>query len=97
MEPTTIILLQAHWSEFARPDTIFPILIFTIPIVAVVGHYWHAAYKVRQETELKRQMIDAGMSADDIVRVLAAGGPATSCRGRRRGRGDDSLQTSPHA
>ena len=41
-------------------------------VVPTLAHYW---YKVRQaelETELKREMIQRGMSTDQIVRVLRA-------------------------
>ena len=43
-----------------------------IPIVGIIAFYWYKAQKVRSENELKRTMVDRGMSADEIERILAA-------------------------
>ena len=43
-----------------------------IPIVAIVGSCWRRIEKTRSDNELKRGMIERGMSADEIERVLAA-------------------------
>ena len=70
-----------HWFQ---PQITVPILIFAIPIVAIVAAFWHASIKTRAETELKRQMIEAGMSAEDIERVLAAPGPESERARKKR-------------
>ena len=44
-----------------------------IPIVAIISFYFFESNKHRLDSELKRAMIDRGMSSDEIVRVLAAG------------------------
>ena len=38
-----------------------------IPIVDIIAGYWYKAQKVRSENQLKRSMIERGMSATDIV------------------------------
>ena len=57
---------------------------FIIPIVAImagiaipiVSSAWSDVEKHKRECELKRRMIDRGMSADEITQVLAAKMPA---------------------
>lgn len=48
-----------------------------IPLTAVIGTFWYLVQKTKTENDLKRSMVERGMSADDIERVLAAGGSAT--------------------
>jgi hypothetical protein len=45
-----------------------------VPIVAIGGYFWCSAVKKRSSDELKRTMIEKGMSAEEIERVLEAGG-----------------------
>ena len=48
-----------------------------IPLAAVaigpIAYYWHLHQRDRMDAELKLAMIQRGMSADEIVRVLSAG------------------------
>lgn len=73
------------FSLLHNPATLVLILCFSIPIVAIVAHYWYQTIKVRQETDLKRTMVEQGMSAEEIERVLAARAPEKrrSCCGPR--------------
>ncbi len=52
-----------------------------IPIAGIIAFYWYKAHKVRSENELKRTMVDRGLSADEIERIIAAQGkdPDDSC------------------
>ena len=45
-----------------------------IPVAAILGGIWYQIERVRSENELKRRMVERGMSAEDIERVMAAGG-----------------------
>lgn len=45
-----------------------------IPIAGIIASFWYKAQKVQSENELKRTMVDRGMSADEIERILAAEG-----------------------
>jgi hypothetical protein len=47
-------------------------LVFGIPIVAIVGHYGHRAWKAWLELNLKREMVARGYTAQEIVEVLGA-------------------------
>lgn len=45
------------------------VLICTVPVVC---HYWCENRRAEQEAALKRDMLQRGMSAEEIERVLAA-------------------------
>ena len=44
-----------------------------IPLVAIIGGVWHKIAKDNAENDLKRSMIERGMSVEEIERVLRAG------------------------
>ena len=48
------------------------VMTFAIPLVAIVGGLWYAIATKTAEMELKRSMVERGMSVDEIERVLAA-------------------------
>lgn len=49
-------------------------LIFGLPVVAVLAGAWYKVSKVRSDNDLKRAMVERGMSAAEIERVLGATG-----------------------
>ncbi len=44
-----------------------------IPISAILGHFWFSAQKNKQNNALKQSMVERGMSAEEIERVISAG------------------------
>ncbi len=64
------ILSDVVWDS----QTITVGLIFGLPIVAVLAGAWYMVNKVRSDNDLKRSMVERGMSADEIERVLGATG-----------------------
>lgn len=56
------------WNE----GTLAVLLIFSLPIVAVIAGVWRKTEQSRAELDLKRSMVERGMSADEIERVIAA-------------------------
>ena len=52
---------------------IVPVAAFSIPIVAIIAHYWHEVLKTRSENDLKRSMVERGMSSDEIEQIINAG------------------------
>ena len=46
---------------------------FGVPLGCFLGYVWFHAQKVRGEHRLKRAMVERGMSAEEIERVLEAG------------------------
>lgn len=83
MDSATHQLFQMDWIDL-DPAMIVGVLVLSIPIVAIVGHFWHETIKTRSETELKHRMIEQGMSADDIERVLAARSPESERDRKKR-------------
>jgi hypothetical protein len=43
-----------------------------IPIVAIIGFFWYKTAKTTSENELKRTLVERGMSAEEIERIVAA-------------------------
>ncbi|UCG31658.1 MAG: hypothetical protein JSU68_08315 [Phycisphaerales bacterium] len=75
---STPLALQAgfDWSALLDED----VLVFLIPLAgcviglaAVIGHTWYRVVKAKSEAELKRLMIEQGLSADEIERIIEAG------------------------
>ncbi len=62
-----------------RPD-IVPIMVFAIPIVAIVVGCWNDVVTKKSNNALKQAMIDRGMSADEIAQVLDAGRGKRKCK-----------------
>jgi hypothetical protein len=52
-------------------DSLAVALIFGTPIVAILAGVWYKIEQVRSENELKRSMIERGMSVEEIERVLS--------------------------
>lgn len=48
---------------------------FATAIAGVVGTLWYKIRKTLSENDLKRTMVERGMSAEEIERVLAANTP----------------------
>ncbi len=55
-----------------RPEIAVPLGGCLVAIVAIVGGLWSKTVKSNRIAELKRAMIERGMSADEIERVIAA-------------------------
>ena len=45
----------------------------SVPIVMFIGYFWHEIIKTRSDNELKRLMLERGMSAQEIEQVIYAG------------------------
>jgi hypothetical protein len=52
------------------------VAVSSVAVVPIVGYFWSLTRSAEQNAVLKKAMIDRGMTADDIVRVLEAGTPA---------------------
>jgi hypothetical protein len=44
-----------------------------IPIVGIAAAYWYHGLKVRSDNDLKRSMVERGMTVEEIERVMSAG------------------------
>ncbi len=62
---------QAWQVIFGMPQ-IAVIMGCLIPIVGVIASAWYKAQKVRSDNQLKQTLVDRGLSADDIERIISA-------------------------
>jgi hypothetical protein len=63
---------------------VFIVGIFIIALVAIVATAWSQIHRLRLEGPLKQQMIERGMSAEDIVAVLTNQMPGEGAVGHPR-------------
>lgn len=67
-----MMLADFQWNT----QTITVLAVFAVPISAIVVNAWQKVEKARAENELKRNMIQRGMSAEEIERVISAKTPS---------------------
>ena len=69
----TPLLSEFVWTR----DTIMSIglvlVMAGIPLASILGWYWLRLHQTRSDNALKQAMVERGMSADEIERVIAAG------------------------
>ena len=46
-----------------------------VPLASILGWYWLKLHQTRSDNALKQAMVERGMSAAEIERVMAAGAP----------------------
>jgi len=74
------MLGQTLWQTLLEPNRLGIILGCAIPITAIVAGIWGRVASVRSDNELKRTLVEHGLSAEDIERIMNAG---RKHRGRR--------------
>jgi len=62
------MLCEIVWDQ----NTIAVVGVFSIPIIGIIAGCWVAVEKSRSEHDLKRRMVERGMSVEEIERVMAA-------------------------
>jgi len=65
------MLAEIVWNR----DTIGIIVGGSVPIIAILGGLWYSLEKAKSTNDLKRRMVERGMSAEEIERVMAAKEP----------------------
>jgi hypothetical protein len=63
------LLSEIVWDE----ATIAIVGTFAVPLAVILAGAWYKLNKVRSDNDLKRTMIERGMSVEEIERVIAAG------------------------
>ena len=53
--------------------TLTILLIFGLPIIAVIAYYCYKVAKINSDNELKRRLVERGLSVDEIERIINAG------------------------
>jgi len=61
------MLAEIIWNE----ATLGTVMALSIPIIAIIASFWFKIESVKSESELKKSMVERGMSVDEIERVLA--------------------------
>jgi hypothetical protein len=65
-----------QWMTSLRPDDLCGLVaivsVFSVAAITVICVTVHAIYKSRSENALKRELLDRGMSADEIATVISA-------------------------
>ena len=64
----------------SNPMTIFWGAIVIISVVPTLTYYWHKTRKAEMDADLKMRMLEMGMSATDIERVLKAESSDGACK-----------------
>ena len=67
------MLAYSLWESIFRLPQIAVIMGCLVPIAAILGSFWYKAQKNKQDNDLKRTMLERGMSAEEIERVISAG------------------------
>ena len=60
-------------SQLFEPETLVILLLFGLPVFTVIGHYCHKISKTNSDNELKRRLVERGLSVDEIERIINAG------------------------
>lgn len=60
------------WSDAFDPGLVVPTVMFIMVGVGIVAGAWVKVARSRHEMELKRSMIERGMTPEEIERVLGA-------------------------
>ncbi len=66
-------MASSFWESIFRIPQLPIIMGCLIPISAILGNFWYKAQKNKQDNDLKRRMLERGMSAEEIERVISAG------------------------
>ena len=65
------MLANSVWNlVFGMPQVIF-VMGGLVAVVAIGGSYWSEFQKAQSENRLKRSMVERGMNADEIERIMA--------------------------
>lgn len=66
------MLASSIWDQVFNMPQIAVIMGCLIPIVGLIAGFWYKAQQVRSENELKRSMVERGMTVEEIERVMSS-------------------------
>ena len=67
-------------SFLTNPVNVFWIAIVALSVIPTFIYHWHKTRRAEMDADLKMRMLEMGMSASDIERVLKAESPETQAR-----------------
>ena len=65
------MLAEIVWNE----ESLAVAMVFSVPLVAILAGVWLKVEQTRSVNELKRSMVERGMSVEEIERVVSAKTP----------------------
>ncbi len=66
------MLAEQFWHGLFQMPQIAIVMGCLIPIAGIISLYWFKAQKTRSENDLKRSLVDRGLSVEQIERIIAA-------------------------
>lgn len=67
------MLADAFWSSLFEMPQIAIVMGSLSSIAVVLGIVWYQVERVKSNNELKRSLVDRGMSSEEIERIMEAG------------------------
>ena len=64
----------------SNTSNVFWVAVVIMSVLPTLIYYWHKTRKAEMDADLKMRMLEMGMSATDIEKVLNAEGPESSKR-----------------
>jgi hypothetical protein len=65
------MLAEIVWNQDTAA-TVAVVCVFAVPITAIVAVFWSKVETRKSDNDLKRSMVERGMHADEIERILSA-------------------------
>ena len=66
------MLASQGWHVIFGMPQIAIIMGCLIPIVSIISSFWYKAHKAQSENQLKRTLVERGLSVDEIERIIVA-------------------------
>jgi hypothetical protein len=70
-----LVLANSIWHSAFQMPQIAIVMGCLVPIAGFICLAWYKIHKVRSDNELKHALVQRGMSAEEIERVISAGQP----------------------
>ena len=67
------MLAEVTWSTLFQLPQLAIVMGCLTAMTAIIGIAWYEAEKFKSNTELKRSLVERGMSASEIERIMEAG------------------------
>lgn len=67
------MLAEAPWASMFHMPQIAIVMGCLTGMAAILGAFWYRIERVKSNNELKRSLVERGMPADEIERIMASG------------------------
>jgi hypothetical protein len=59
--------------KLLEPEVLGILAVFGLPLLIVIAYYCYKVAKINSDNELKRRLVERGLSVDEIERIINAG------------------------